>query len=146
MNENLLFARSMVLLVGLTFSGVEDLRNREVHSLPVLFMGVVGALLSFFGRRLERLDGGFAVLSGNACTFVCVGDRGVYRLRRCMGAVGIGVFSVSRRNCESLYGGSYSCRTGGSLFTSGKAERAKDTDSLCAVFTVRVYGFVTVTD
>lgn len=49
MNENLLFARSMVLLVGLTFSGVEDLRNREVHSLPVLLMGVVGALLSFLG-------------------------------------------------------------------------------------------------
>lgn len=50
MQEKILTIRSVVLLLGLAFCGLEDYRKKEIHLLPVLLMSVVGALLSVLGK------------------------------------------------------------------------------------------------
>lgn len=44
--EDLLAIRSVILLLGLAGLGVEDLRTKQVSSLPILVLAVIGCVLS----------------------------------------------------------------------------------------------------
>lgn len=44
--EDLLVMRSVILLLGLAGLGVEDLRTKQVSSLPILVLAVIGCVLS----------------------------------------------------------------------------------------------------